>query len=330
MTNSIEKSIEQLNKTRQMKRSSSHHLKDNDIEGIEESATSNQQPNSVDNTTKADDNLAGHFVSFKKPTGRSSSKLSIATNKIGEILVAQGKLNDSDVVKIIEYQRKYRLYFGEAALKLKLVANDDILHALSIQFGYSHSLTPVAFPKEIVTAGSPFGMVAEEFRSIRSQLLNNWLSPDQKTLMVVSPESGAGSSYVAANLAVSFSQLNRSTLLIDADMRSPRQHEIFNFPNRVGLSMLLAERVTMADLSSLPYQISGHRDFSVLGCSAIPPNPAELLSKETFKIILSELEKNYDLIILDAPSANYRADISSIASVAKNALIVVKGGQSKI
>lgn len=327
MANTIEKSIEQRYKAQQMKSSLTHI---NDISGEEEKDHGLRQDETSDCKSKKDDDLQSEFTRLYAPNDRSGAHVSIQSDKIGEILAAQGKLSDDDVENIIKYQEKKDLNFGQAALRLKLVAKADINHALSLQFGYSYNHTKTGISKDLVTANSPFSMVAEEFRSIRSQLLTNWLSPDQKTLMIVSPESGTGSSYVAANLAVSFSQLDRSVLLIDANMRSPRQHIVFDFSNHVGLSMLLAERLTMAELSSLPFNISNYKHLSILGCSAIPPNPSELLSKEIFKIIIRELERSFDLIIIDSPSACFRADISSIASAAKNALIVVKGGQTKI
>ena len=179
-------------------------------------------------------------------------------------------------------------------------------------------------------AYSPFGEQAEEFRSIRSQLLNDWLDVDNRTLAIVSPEPKEGRSYFAANLALAFSQLGRSTLLIDADLRAPRQHDIFNFTRRIGLSMLLAGRVRIEDLDVLPDQISSFQYLSVLGCGAVPPNPGELLSKDAVLLILRELEKYYDVIIIDTPPAIYQADVMAIAAVAGSALVVTKVGRTRM
>jgi len=250
---------------------------------------------------------------------------------MGEILVDLGRLREEDIDGIVDRQREKGLYFGEAALELKLVSEQDILHALSIQFGYSYDQDEKSLSTEMVMAYSPFDEQAEKFRSIRAQLLNNWLQPEQKTLAIVSPESKEGRSYVAANLALAFSQSGHSTLLIDADMRAPRQHNIFNFTRRIGLSMLLAGRIKLEDLDALPDQISNFQYLSVLGCGAVPPNPAELLSNNTFFLILRELKKFYDVIIIDTPPAgSYHSDIISIASVAGSALLVARRGSSKM
>lgn len=254
-----------------------------------------------------------------------------ADQSIGDLLVKEGKLDYEQVSKILEYQREKGFYFGEAAVDLKLVEQEDILHALSIQFGYTYNQNEESISREIALAYSPFGEQSEEFRSIRSKLLNGWLSPNQKTLAVVSPENEEGRSYVAANLALAFSQLGRPTLLIDADMRVPRQHEIFNFArSSIGLSTLLAGRVRMEDLAELPAQLSNFQYLSVLGCGPVPPNPTELLSRNTFALILRELKKYFDIIIIDTPPASYPADVVSVASLAGSALLVTRGGSTKM
>jgi chain length determinant protein tyrosine kinase EpsG len=253
-----------------------------------------------------------------------------ADQSMGDILIDLGKLDGEGVDRIISHQREKGLYFGEAAVELDLVDQEDILQALSIQFGYTYDRNEEGLSKEMVMAYSPFGEQAEEFRAIRSQLLNNWLQTEQKTLAIVSPESKEGRSYIAANLALAFSQLGRPTLLIDADLRSPRQHAMFNFTRRLGLSMLLAGRVRVEDLDVLPDQISNFQHLWVLGCGAVPPNPVELLSKGAFSFILRELKKYFDVIIIDTPPATYKADVVSIASIAGSALLVARRGQSKM
>lgn len=269
----------------------------------------------------------------ERPEGKDllASGTQWADRVMGEVLVDLGRLREEDINEIVDRQRENGLYFGEAALELKLVSEQDILHALSIQFGYSYDQDEKALPREMVMACSPFDEQAEKFRSIRAQLLNNWLQPEQKTLAIVSPDSKAGRSYVAANLALAFSQSGHSTLLIDADMRAPRQHNIFKVTRGIGLSMLLAGRVKIEDLAVLPGQISNFQYLSVLGCGAVPPNPAELLSRKTFSLILCELERFYDVIIIDTPpAASYHSDIISIASVAGSALLVARRGSSKM
>ena len=252
-----------------------------------------------------------------------------SAQNIGEILVSLGKLNRDDLNRIADYQHENGVYFGEAAIALQLVDHQDILKALSVQFGYSYGQEQ-NLGKEMVMARTPFSEIAEEFRSIRAQLLKTWLSRGRKTLAIVSPGAGEGRSYFAANMALAFSQLGKSTLLIDADLRAPRQHEIFNISSRIGLSMLLAGRVRLEELDMLPDEVPGFPHLSVLSCGAVPPNPAELLSCDRFPSILHEVEKYFDVIIIDSPSASYRSDILSIASVAGSALVITRSGYSNM
>jgi protein-tyrosine kinase len=253
-----------------------------------------------------------------------------ADRRLGEILVDTGKLSNEDIDRIVEHQRNTNQYFGEAAIQLKLAEPDDILQALSIQFGFPCAPNGEEFSSELVMAHSPFSEQAETFRNIRSQLITRCLESEQKTIAVVSAENQEGRSFVAANLAVAFSQLGHSTLLIDADMREPRQHIIFNFVRRIGLSSMLTGRITAEDLEGLPDSVPPFNHLSVLGCGAVPPNPAELLGRGTFPLMLRELVKYFDFIIIDTPPAIYQSEVVSIASAAGNALMIARRNQSKL
>lgn len=317
MTSSIEKAINRLNKDRSDKGPAS------DCEDVVE-ATSPDEAQPTDEQKK-------NQITLSDPTAvQIATGSSVSTKSLGEILLDLGKLEQDDVDRLLEYQRDHDISFGEAAITLKLADDKDILHALSIQFGYSYDQTEDSLSKDMVMAYSPFGEQAEVFRAIRGQLLNCWLKPEQNTLAIISPETKEGRSYVAANLAMAFSQLGRSTLLIDADMRAPSQHKFFNFTRKLGLSVLLSGRAKKEDLEALPEQISNIQNLAVLGCGAIPPNPTELLSNGAFPLILRELKKFFEIIIIDTPPASYQADVVSIASTAGSALLVTRSGQTRM
>ncbi len=155
---------------------------------------------------------------------------------------------------------------------------------------------------------------------LRSQLMLRWFENDarQAALAVVSAGSGEGRSYIAANLAVLFSQLGKRTLLIDADMRKPRQHKIFALPGRVGLSTVLSGRAgwdAVNEIKSLP-------SLWVLPAGAVPPNPQELLAGTGFPRLIAALRSTYEVILIDTPPATHWADASTIASRAGAALMV--------
>src|SRR6476620_4567631 len=164
---------------------------------------------------------------------------------IGALLVEEGKLTPREVDRVLERQRKELTSFGEHAVRLGRITEDGVRYALAKQFDMPH-FTPAAEgpSRELVAAFAPFHPRTEEIRALRTQLLIRWYNPEngRKSLVVSSADSGEGRSYIAANLAIVFSQLGARTLLLDADLRKPRQHQIFALPEGQGLSTILSGR----------------------------------------------------------------------------------------
>jgi receptor protein-tyrosine kinase len=144
--------------------------------------------------------------------------------------------------------------------------------------------------------------------------------------VVASPHGAEGRSYLAANLAIVFSQLGARTLLVDADMRKPRQHQIFGLPSGHGLSALLSGR----GAETATYPIPGLTRLSVLPAGAIPPNPQELLSRMTFTTLVKDMQSLYDVVIIDTPPASNYADAQAIAFRAGNALVVARKNHTSV
>jgi receptor protein-tyrosine kinase len=246
---------------------------------------------------------------------------------IGAILVEDGKLTASEVEGVLELQRSQGLRFGEAAVRLGYITNNDVRFALAKQYDFPHLVQDVqakgAQPStELVAAFAPFHPRTEELRALRTQLLIRWYNPQagRNALVIASPDSGEGRSYLAANLAVVFSQLGARTLLVDADLRAPRQHQIFGLPPGHGLSTLLAGR---ADHKAA-FPIHGLNRLSVLPAGPLPPNPQELLSRPAFSALMKDMQSLYDVVIIDTPPARKYADAQSIAYRAGDALVVVR------
>ena len=192
-------------------------------------------------------------------------------NSVGRILVDSGKLAEHDIEEILRVMDARHFRFGEAAVHLRLVTREDVEAALAMQFEYPYlSRGEGGYHADLVAAFEPFSAKVEALRVIRSQLLMGGLGEQGKRLAVVSPAAGDGRSFVAANLAVVFSQLGSRTLLVDADLRSARQHHLFRLANSVGLSSFLAGR---AELSEVVYRVPHFKNLSVLPAGAPPPNP---------------------------------------------------------
>ena len=144
--------------------------------------------------------------------------------------------------RILQFQKEQDLRFGEAGMQLGLLTEQDILYALSLQFDYPYLSGPGRpVSDEVVVAYRPFSAEGERLRSLRSQLQLRWFDEAGKrtALAIVGTRRGEGRSHLAANLAVTFAQAGERTLLIDGDLRTPRQHKLFKIENQMGLSNLL-------------------------------------------------------------------------------------------
>jgi chain length determinant protein tyrosine kinase EpsG len=250
-------------------------------------------------------------------------------SRIGGILAEEGKLGAKDIERVMELQRTNGLRFGEAALRLGLITAEDLRGAVAKQYDLPHLLPGnESISSELVVAYEPFHPRAEELRALRTQLLIRWSNAGigHRVLAVVSPGAGEGRSYVAANLAVVFSQLGERTLLIDADLRTPRQHRIFNVPDRVGLSAVLSGR---ADRGAV-VPVSEFGSLSLLPAGARPPNPQELLSRSALAALLAELKTEFDVILFDTPPAKLYADAQSVAFRAGSVLVLARKDHTRL
>ena len=247
---------------------------------------------------------------------------------MGSILVDSGRLSSGNIEKIMTLQRENGVRFGEAGRALGLLTEDDVRFALAVQFNYSYIPSGSSLSHELVAAYHPDSPAVEELRMLRSQLMLRWFnnSAERKGLAVVSAGSGDGRSYIAANLAIVFSQLGERTLLIDADMREPRQHRLFSLGKRSGLSDVLVGRAGLEAVVS----IDALPNLSVLSAGAMPPNPQELLGRQSFSKLLLAFGENFDVIIVDTPPASACADAHTVAVRTGAALVVARQGKSSM
>jgi chain length determinant protein tyrosine kinase EpsG len=238
------------------------------------------------------------------------------------LLIDAGRLRPEDVAAVLRVQREQHLRFGEAAVTLGFVSSADVAVALSRQFDRRYlRMNNQSFDADLVVACQPLGRQAEALRGLRSQLMLRWfdVAEKRKSLAVVSPARGEGRSFIAANLAVIFSQLGEHTLLIDADLRNPRQHSLFKIGNGNGLSAVLSGRGSPEAVQ----RIDGLVDLSVLPAGPTPPNPQELLARPLFSLVLEQLAAEFDVIVIDTPASGEYADAQTIAARAGGALLVV-------
>jgi protein-tyrosine kinase len=249
--------------------------------------------------------------------------------RIGTILVAHKAMESGDIDRVIKLQDAKGLRFGEAAVRLGLITVSDLRRALAQQYDLPHLLPEnERTDGELVVASDPFHRCAEQVRAVRTQLMIRWSGerPGCRTLAVVSPERQDGRSYVTANLAVAFAQLGSRTLLVDADLRRPRQHRIFNVADSVGLSAVLSQRAGREAV--VPIREFGH--LALLPAGAPPPNPAELLAGEAFHNLVSELKEEFDVILFDTPSAGSCSDAQTVAFRSGSAMMLARKDHTRL
>ena len=249
---------------------------------------------------------------------------------IGTILIHAGRLTHENAEKISQLQHGQRIRFGDAGLQLGLLNAADIELALARQFDCPYLVPGESkVDQKVVTAYAPFSQRATAVSALRGQLMQRWFdsTAECKALAIVSADRHEGRSFVAANLAVAFSQLGKRTLLIDADMRNAAQHTLFGIDNRSGLSAMLSGR-GVAD--AVIHRIPGLLGLSVLPAGAQPPNPLELLGRPLFPKLLADHVLDFDIIILDSPASAKFTDAPCIAARAGAALLVARKGTTRM
>lgn len=252
---------------------------------------------------------------------------SSAADKMGDRFLAAGLLTEGQVARVVELQNTASIRFGEAAVHLGLLTEQNVQEMLSRQFNYATALAPtVSLDDSLGIALAPFGLEAEAIRQLRAELSLR-LSDQKKTaIAIVSSGDGEGKSYLAASLALAFSQMEKRTLLIDANMRFPTQHHLFNLENKTGLSTMLAGRTALSTGSlaeGFPY-------LRVLNAGPRPPNPLEILLRPTLGALMQQLSGDFDIFIIDTPSAQTSSDAQIIARQAGICLLVTRRHHSRL
>ena len=179
-----------------------------------------------------------------------------------------------------------------------------------------------AMGRRLITISDSKSIIAEQFRTIRTNIKFSVPDTDLKTILVTSSTPGEGKSTNAANLGVVFAQEGKKVLIVDADMRKPTLHYTFGIFNTVGLSTVLS-RQNECNCAIQETPIVG---LFVLTSGPIPPNPTELLSSKTFDAFLEEMKNSYDIIIFDAPPLLSVSDAQVLSHQCDGTLLIVHSG----
>lgn len=172
--------------------------------------------------------------------------------------------------------------------------------------------------KKMLCSESPF-IVKEAYNSIRTNLLFSQQGEKCPVFVVTSPTANNGKSINATNMAISFAQMGKRTLLIDSDMRNPTIHRMFSIPVKNGLSEILAGLTDNITVSKTDFE-----NLSVLTAGKIPPNPTELLSSSRMDKLLDFVREHYDCVFIDTPPINLVTDASSFSSKVTGYILIIK------
>ena len=181
------------------------------------------------------------------------------------------------------------------------------------------------FRRRLITYEDPKSPISESYRSLRTNVTYASIDNSIKSLLISSPQPGEGKSTTTANLAIAFAQLEKRTLLVDADLRKPVQHNVFDQQRGPGLSEYL-----IGEISSLDEIVHATKiqNLFLITAGGLPPNPSELLGSTKMSNLIKELESTWDIVLLDSPPIVAVTDASMISAEIDAIAMVVKAGQT--
>ena len=288
----------------------------------------------------------------------SGEQLTEWETKLRDALVDEVGLSVEAIECIVQAAAATRLGFADAALDLGLVTRQQVEAAIeqlrnsqgrpasttasSASMSTSVALAPRSpdiehpYPARVATPGipgpdlsevlDPYSARGELIRALRTELLLNSIGGENRNglLAILSAEPGEGRTQLAAELAISFAQLGRRTLLVDADLRSPRQSAMFGSSNEWGIAQAMAfgEQPT-------PQPIEGLRELSLLVAGTVMPNPMEMLTDPNFHRMVALWKLEYEFVIFDTPPISRFADGLLLAKLTGRVLLLARANHTR-
>lgn len=179
---------------------------------------------------------------------------------------------------------------------------------------------------ELITLSDPRSAAAEAFRTLRTNLIFSSVEKPISTLLVTSAAQSEGKSAVAANLAVAFAQSGNTTILVDADLRKPVQHTLWNIDNERGLTTMMLDSTA---LSSPPLVSTSVENLQVLPSGLLPPTPSDLLGSQRMHEAIGVLKARANYIIFDSPPVLAATDATLLGTQLDGALVVISAGHTR-
>lgn len=184
----------------------------------------------------------------------------------------------------------------------------------------------MANSKSLITHLKPKDLASEAYRMLRTNLHYLNIDKTNKTIVVTSPSKAEGKTTTAANLAITYAQMNKKTILVGCDLRKPRVCKLFDIDNLIGVTNIIIEKIPFEDAIVNCKKIP---NLFILPSGAVPPNPAELLQSNSMKELLEELKAEYDIILIDVPPVCLVADGILLSAMVDGVILVIASGETK-
>ncbi len=178
----------------------------------------------------------------------------------------------------------------------------------------------------LITLTNPRAASAEAFRTLRTNLMFSAVEMPISTLLVTSPVDSEDKSTTLANLAVTFAQAGNSTILVDADLRKPVQHDIWGIKNERGLTTMILDDSAIA---SPPLVNTSIDNLHLLPSGLLPPNPADVLSSQRMNEVIGVLKARAHFVLFDVAPVLAATDAAALGVKVDGVLLVIRGGSTK-
>lgn len=191
-----------------------------------------------------------------------------------------------------------------------------------------NQFVPKVKSRTLITYSDADSLISEQFRAIRTNIKFLTEEKKKRAFLITSPGHGEGKTTTAANLAVSMAQQEEKVILVDANLREPAIHDLFNISNEIGLADVL-EREDCPDLEEVVHH-SGIGNLDLLTGGTTFFNPAELLGNETMKNLLKKMTDMYDIVLIDSPTVLDSTETLLLANECDGVVLVLHRGNTRI
>ena len=175
--------------------------------------------------------------------------------------------------------------------------------------------------RKLITREDPRSPISESYRSLRTSLLYAGIDKKTKSILVSSAGPGEGKTTTVANMAITYANLGKKTILIDTDLRRPVVHKVFGLDKEPGITNYLAGNIDNFESLIFPTEID---NLHVVTSGIIPPNPSELLGSKKMTDLIENLEEKWDMVFFDSPPLVAVTDATMVSKAIDKIVIVVK------